>query len=526
MKIEFIDLLVHDSNIISMDNKNNIYNWLAIKDGVIVDVGKGDEYNKYKEISSECYCLKGKTIIPGLYDCHVHLVQTGLNYQGVELKNVKSIEELLEIINQISKITPNGELLRAFHFDVTKTKERRFPTRHELDIASPNNPLWINSIEFHTSALNSLALNKINLPYSIDGIARDERNLPLGYFTGKASAFIRNKMLNYINDDMRMRGVQKAIQNAISKGITSINTMEGGFTFHEKDVYFIINNKETFPVDIKLYFQTFDLEKIMKYNLDCMGGDIFIDGSFGSRTAAISTEYKDFNNKNGKLYFNQNELNYFVSKAYENGLQITLHSIGDRAIEQVLNSHENAQRKQYRTDYRNRIEHFELANKEQVKRAKDLGLIISVQPAFEYYWGQKGGMYERRLGQEIASKTNNFRYMIDNGLILCGGSDSDVTEMNPLLGIYSAVNHPKKEHSIEVIEALKMFTINGAYASFEDDIKGSLEPSKFGDFVVLDQNPLTIPKEDINKIKVLATFKEGNIIYKNKQFRLWGEIIE
>lgn len=523
--MQCIDLLIYGGNIISMDKNNNIYNWLAIRDGLIVDIGKDKEYEKYINLSSESYCLNGKTIVPGFYDCHVHLVQTGLNYQGVDLKNVKSIEELLEIICQTSKITPKGELIRAFHFDVTKTKERRFPTRHELDIASPNNPVWINSIELHTSALNSLALNKINIPYNIDGIARDERNLPLGYFTGKASAFIRNKMLNYINDDMKLKGVQKAIQNAASKGITSINTMEGGFTFHEKDVNFIIDNKETIPVDLKLYFQTFDLEKIKKYNLNCIGGDIFIDGSFGSRTAAISSHYKDLENSNGKLYFSQNELNYFVSKAHEDELQIALHAIGDRAIGQVLNAYEKAQNIYYRSDHRHRIEHFELANREQIKKAKDLELIISVQPAFEYYWGNEGGMYEKRLGKEIADKTNNFRHMIDSGLILCGGSDSDVTDMNPILGIHSAVNHPKKEHSIEVLEALKLFTINAAYASFEDNVKGSIELNKYGDFIVLDKNPLSIPKEEIYSIRILATFKEGNIIYKNKQFRLWGEVI-
>lgn len=524
--MRFVDLLVYDGYILSLDNNNNIYNWLAVKDGTIVDIGTNDDYIKYKESCTEYYCLNGKTIVPGFYDSHVHLVQTGLNYQGIDLKNNNSIEQLLNTISDVTKNTIKGELIRAFHFDVTKTKERRFPTRHELDIASPYNPVWINSIEFHTSALNSLALNKINLPYNIDGIARDERNLPLGYFTGKASAFIRNRMLNYIDDDMRMKGVKKAIENAVSKGITSINTMEGGYTFHEKDVNFIIRNKDTFPIDMKLFFQTFDLDKIMKYNLDCLGGDIFIDGSFGSRTAAISTEYKDIIESNGKLYFSQNELNYYVSKLHEKYLQISLHAIGDRAIEQVLNAYENAQELFYRSEHRHRIEHFELANKDQIIRAKDLDLVISVQPAFEYYWGNKGGMYERRLGKDVANKTNNFKYMIDNGLILCGGSDSDVTEINPLLGIYSAVNHPKKEYSIDIEDALKMFTINAAYACFEDDIKGSLEINKYGDFVVLDKNPLVTKKEDLINIKVLATFKEGNIIYKNKQFKIRSEFIE
>jgi hypothetical protein len=517
-----VDLLICDGKIISLDSNNNIYEWMAVKDGKIFDLGMGKGYEKYIETSQETYFLEGKTAVPGFYDCHVHLVQTGLNFEGVNLYDVKTIEELLSKIRKAAEDTPNGELIRAYRFDVTKTRERRFPTRHELDRVSPNNPVWINSIEFHTSSLNTLALNKINLQYNIDGIARDERNLPLGYFTGKASAFIRNRMFGYLKDDLRMRGLEKAVRYAVSKGVTSINTMEGGFTFHEKDVNFIIENKDKLPIDVKLYFQTFDLKKIFKYNLKCMGGDIFIDGSFGSRTAAISSDYNDFDTR-GELYFNSGELNYYVGEAHREGLQIALHAIGDRAIEQVLDAYENAQLIYNRKDHRHRIEHFELATKEQVRRAKELGLVISVQPTFEYYWGNEDGMYERRLGKDLASKTNNFRYMIDNGLILCGGSDSDVNEINPILAIHSAVNHPKKEHSIEVFEALGMFTVNSAFACFEDHLKGSLEKGKYCDVTVLDKDILEVDKDRIKDIKVVATLKEGNIIFCSEDFNLRGD---
>ncbi len=518
-----IELLIKNGNIITLDDENNTFDWVAVKDGRIFELGYKDSYKKYDSIT-EILDIDGKTVLPGFYDTHIHLVQTGLNYEGLDLKNINTIEELLDTVHSAAESMKSGELIRGYHYDVTNIKERRFPTRRELDRVAPSNPVWINSIEFHTSSVNSLALSMINLPYNIDGIARDERNLPLGQFTGKASAFVRNKMLNYLTDDMRMRGVKKAIQNALSRGITSINTMEGGFTFHEKDANFILKNKEVFPIDIRLFYQTFDLKKIETYGLDCIGGDIFLDGAFSSRTAAVSTGYKDLKEeKYGLLYFNQRELDYFVKEAHKNNLQISLHAIGDLAIEQAISAFESAQNKYKRNNLRHRIEHFELATDEQIKRASALGIVIVVQPVFEKKWGNKNGMYELRLGKDTADKTNNFRKWIDEGLVLSGSSDSDVTEINPLEGIHSAVNHPKENFSITPLEAIKMYTINSAYANYEEKTKGTVEKNKYADLVILESNPLKIDKSDIENIKVCSTIKQGNIIYINDKFELRGD---
>ncbi len=520
-------MLIINAEILSMDRNDNVFNWMSIKDGKVFDLGKGDSYKgKYSEVT-EVLDLDGKTVLPGFYDTHVHLVQTGLNYEGVDLRNADSIEMILDLISKASKEIPKGELIRGYHLDVTNIKEKRFPTRKELDKAAPTHPVWINSFEFHTSSVNTLALTMTNLPYNLDGIARDERNLPLGYFTGKASAFIRNKMLNYLTDEMRMNGVKKAIEQALKKGVTSINTMEGGFTFHERDASFIMKNMDLFPIDIKLFYQTFDLNKIKEYDLNCIGGDIFLDGAFSSRTAAISTGYRDTKDKNqGSLYFKQSELNYFVKEAHKNHLQISLHAIGDIAIEQALKSYEEAQNSYYIENLRHRIEHFELATEDQIKRAAELGLVIVVQPVFEKKWGNPGGMYETRLGKDVAQKTNNFRKLIDSGIVLSGSSDSDITEINPLEGVHSAVNHPKSEYSLTPIEALKMYTINSAYANFEEHIKGSFEKNKYADFVVLEDNPVAVDSNKIEDIKVCATVKQGNIIYIDENFKFRGEVIE
>jgi hypothetical protein len=507
------NILFKNGNIITCNDRDDIINWFLVNNGIIIKTGLNHPDAETAKSAEEIIDLKGNTVLPGFYDTHVHLVQTGLNYLGLDLYNVTSLEELFYQIELKVKSKPAGSIIRGYHFDVTKIKEKRFPTRKELDRISPNNPVWINSIEFHTSSLNSLGLTMVDLPYSIDGIARDERNLPLGLFTGKASAFIRNRMLQKIDDVSRMKGVEIAVAKAIKKGVTTIHAMEGGFTFHEKDAQFIYKNSSSFPIDILLYFQTFDAEKIKGMNLKRIGGDIFIDGSFGSRTAAISTPYADAPNNYGSLYFSQKELNFFVKEAHLLDMQISLHAIGDRAIDQTLNAYEYALSKKHNLTNRHRIEHFELANENHMNRASNMNLIICVQPAFEHRWGFSEGMYEHRLGVEIASKTNNFRRMIDNNLILCGSSDSDITEINPLYGIYCAVNHPKPDYSIEVMEAIKMFTINGAYSCHEEKHKGSIEITKLADFIIIDKDPLKIDKKEIKAINILSTYKEGMEIY-------------
>lgn len=504
------DLTLYNGKIYTLKNKEESFSYVCINKGKIVSLGNNIDQNLL-QASKKIINLKGRVVLPSFGDSHVHLVQTGLNYLGLDLSHITSVNDALVLIEEFSEKTPAGQLIRCIHYDINKVKEKRFPTRKELDRVSHDNPVWINSIEYHMSAVNSLALHLVNLPYYIDGISRDERNLPKGLLTGKASAFFRNKVFDQISDRKRSLGVNKAIENAIKKGVTTIHAMEGGFSFHDKDAQFIIDNLERFPIDIKLFYQSYDLEKVTHNNLPRVGGDIFVDGSFGAETAALTEQYNNSKGK-GNLYFKDDELDYFVKQAVNNNLQISLHTIGDAAIKQAIRSF----KKYFITDeikhLRHRLEHFELSDDQDIRDAKDLNLIISVQPVFEYLWGYKDGMYERKLGDRYL-KTNPFKKYLDQGLILIGGSDSDVTGMDPILGIHSAVNHPKPEFSIPIYEAIKMFTKNIAYSTFEEDIKGTIEREKFADLVVLNRDPYVVNNESIKDIEVDLTIKEGKILF-------------
>ena len=451
---------------------------------------------------------------PGFYDCHVHLLQTGLNMLfGVDLSEASSIEEVLQMIQKKAESLKEGELIQGVRYNISNIKENRYPTRKELDKIASHNPVWINSIEYHTSVINSMALFFSFLPYDIEGMSRDERNLPLGILTGKASAFVKNKISQKIDNKMREKAVEKALKNASCNGVTTLHAMEGGYSFSNRDAEFIIKNKNKFEQDILVFYQTIDINKAYKHNLKRLGGDIVIDGSFASKNAALFKHYRREKNNFGKLYYNEYELNTFIEEALNNDIQVAFHAIGDRAIEQILNAFERVYKKKKPKLTRNRIEHFELATDEQIKRAKKLNLILSMQPIFENNFGQKNGLYEKRLLKNYYSNSNRFRKILDEGIMIIGGSDSDVCEINPILGIHSAVNHPKEKSSISIHEAVMMFTYNSAYASFEENEKGSIKNGKIADLVILDKDIFKIEKENIKSAKVKMTIKNGNIIY-------------
>jgi hypothetical protein len=489
--------------------------WLLVRDGIICDYGQGEFPGENANQDMETINLKGAFATAGFFDSHVHLVQSGIDAMSLKLNAAESIGEVLELINAYAQTAPPGSLIRGIGFDEAKSAEGRMPTRYELDYCAPNNPVWINRLEYHVSVVNTLALNMLNIPFNIEGLHRNRKNLPDGGLTGAANAFARKKILQSIDGQVRKQGVAQVIQKAVSRGVTTLNAMEGGYNFCEEDFRFVLAHQRAMPIDVEIFCQTLDVEKVQSLGLKRIGGDIFVDGSFGSRTAALFEPYADDPLEYGRLYFREEEIDDFIVAAHNAGLQIALHAIGDRAIEQVIIGYEKAIKANPR-QHRHRIEHFEMANDSQVERAADLGIIVSMQPAFELHWGHPGGMYEQRLGRYRYRNTNRFSFLQKKGLVIAGGSDSDITPIDPLAGINAAVNHPKGEYAVGAAEALDMFTYNAAFALGQEVAKGSLDRGKRGDIVVLDRNPLKVGRGELVALKVLYTIKDGNIIYCNQ----------
>lgn len=505
------NLLLFNGNLVRFEGRKN-YHWIAVRDGMIVDAGFETGYEQYRGSFKDELDLKGKTVLPGFYDCHVHFVQTALKRISIDLGGVKNYSEIQQRITEWREEHPRDVIVRAFTLEAAELEEKRFPTRKVLDQYAKDYALWINSRDFHISVLNTKAMHQLKVPLTMDGVETDSTGNPTGILSGQVNALIRKKISMLYTRQEKSSTVMELARDILKRGVTSVNAMEGGYLFSEDDAALMLLYKDILPVDVTLFYGTTDVSKALMMGLDRVGGDIFADGAFASFNAAIVDHYER-KNGNGILFFSQGEMDEFMQEAYRNGLSTSVHCVGGRAVEQALIAHERAKAAfPQGAKRRHRIEHAELTTHGQKERAKALGLIFSMQPAFEYFYGGPGFMYENRLGDRY-KQTNQYRQLMDMGIVVCGGSDSDLTPIDPILGIHAAVNHPVAENRVTVEEAVRMFTWNAAYSVNEEDRKGSIEVGKVADLAVLDKDIFRINKKEIITTDVLATVKNGSLLY-------------
>jgi len=288
--------------------------------------------------------------------------------------------------------------------------------------------------------------------------------------------------------------------------------LEGGEVFGHQSVHAVLAKTASLPLDVTLFLQEKDVLLTSRLGFEHLGGCILVDGSIGSYTAALDAHYEGRPGVLGVLYERTRSLSGFVHKAHRAGIQLAFHAIGPRAIEMILDAYEKALTQTPRFDHRHRIEHFELARDDQIARAAELGLIASMQPAFEHFWGGPSGMYASRLGDRWRT-SNRLRTILDAGLRIAGGSDANVTPPDPLLGIHAAVNHPNPDEGVTPQEALRMFTLDAAIAAFNERRHGSIEAGKDASFVVLAEDPLGIPTHRIKDIRVCSTWSRGRCVW-------------
>lgn len=510
----YAEILIKNGRCITMKGEEFI-EWIAISDGKILDLGIGNEFKDYIGIDTIIFDAKKNTVLPGFIDSHFHMVQTALNSISLDLSGTKNHEEIGRLISEEAKANP-GKHIRGIRLDAEKLEEKCFPGRNFLDKFCNDVPVWINSSEYQVSVLNTYAMLYFKIPFTTEGIELDEKLMPTGIFRRQANSILRTNILKTISNSERKEAVSGIMEQLLSNGITTVNAMEGGCLYSDKDADFIYENRNSFPVDIELFYQTMDLNKIRSMKLTRVGGCLYIDGTLGARTAALSFEYADCPGTMGSLCLTQQEVDDLVLNCYKHNFQLALYTIGDRAIEAALKAHEKAVFQTGNIGLRHRLEHVELPSAKQIQRAKKLGIVFSMQPTYELYWGGIGKMYNQRLGEQYEI-TNPFREIIDNGICICGGTDSDVTEPNPIIGIHAAVNHPVEKHSVSIKEALKMFTCNGAYAIGKEKEKGRLAKGMIADVIILDKDITKIEKERIRDIKVSVTIKSGEILFNN-----WG----
>ncbi|WP_010677674.1 amidohydrolase [Bacillus timonensis] len=534
------DIVFMNGEVVTVDDDNSVVESVAVKGNHIIAVGSNQEIQEYISHETNVIDLHGKSVLPGFIDAHLHLTIYGTNLLGVSCiePHIQSLEDLFTDLQKKAEETPKGQWVRAWGFNESKLKENRFPTRQELDKVSTDHPIVIIRTCNHTSIANSRALE-------IAGITEDTVN-PDGGIIGRdkngalTGALIENAHMqlfeyaSYTDEEIR-KGMKLASDEFIQAGVTSIHDA-GAYGDGAESLRIMQQAIKKKEIQVRVYAIIGSLtnshefvERVVKAGpISGLGDDyfkigpakLFTDGSSVGPTIATREPYSHNSNDYGITYYSQDELNRILGEAHKKGFQITAHAQGDRAVEMVLDCIEKALEEHPRIDHRHRVEHAGISSADLQNRMQKLGVIPIPNPVFMYVNGDKYLEY-------YADRVNvmyPLRDFIDKGIIAAIGSDAPVTFVNPLLGIHAAVNRKSwkdqlvgENQRIDVIEAIRAYTYNGAYASFEEAKKGSIEVGKLADLVVLDSSILHAESEKLKDIKVELTMVDGDIVFQSKQ---------
>jgi predicted amidohydrolase YtcJ len=437
------------------------------------------------------YRLGSGLLIPGFCDSHVHAILSGLNLLAVNLKGIREYDAVCDALRQ-GVTNAVGPFVQACGYDESVEPRQRCLDAAELDRICPDRPLVVLRIDFHSAYVNTAAQRRLRLrePGQVRG-------------DDFARAYLLSR--NWFTDDERREGMRAMARVALSRGVTSLHCLEGAPAAPDPDRALAPVVLADGPVRARIYLQCFDVNGVARAGLTQIGGCLLLDGSLGSRTAALDSPYADGPGA-GHLYHPDIRIQKLIERAERRGMQCAFHAIGPRAIEQVLTAYERVLEGTPR-DHRHRIEHFLLPRPDQIERAARLGLCLGMQPAFHHFWGGPGALYAQRVG-ERSSGINPLRSILAAGIVVGGGSDSDITPLDPLLGIQAAVRHPVVSERLTVAQALDLWISGSRHLGFEAD-SGRIASGFRADLCWLGADPAGVPPSDIEKIPVLATWVGG-----------------
>ena len=515
------DLLVTNATIWTGNPESPKAEAMAIKGDSILAIGSFKDLEKFKGESTEILDVHGNFITPGFIDAHVHLLMGGNSLLSVQLRDTKTQQEFIDRIASFAKkIKPNQWIVEG-NWDHTLWGGE-LPSKEWIDEFTEDNPVAIYRMDGHMILANSAALKIAgidrNTPDVENGeIVKDSEGNPTGILKSKAMYLVLNK-IPVLSISEKEDAINAAQNYLLSQGVTTIHDVDslGGFEVAQK---MYTNNK----LKVRMYtadplYKWESVSKTDKSEKWLKNGLLksFVDGSLGSHTAAFNEPYSDKLDDNGLFIVNEDSLFSQIINADNKDLQITVHAIGDRANNKLLNIYERVIEKNGNKDRRLRIEHAQHLTTEDIKRFSKLNVIASVQP---YHAIDDGRWAEELIGPERIKTTYAFKSLLDANTTLVFGSDWPVAPASPLYGMYAAVTRQTldnknrggwvPEQKINIEQALTAYTQNGAYSSFDENIKGTLEPGKLADFVILSENLLTIKPEKLKDVKVLQTYVGG-----------------
>ncbi|MFX1508866.1 MAG: amidohydrolase [Promethearchaeota archaeon] len=511
-----IDLVIMNANIRTMDTAVPHAEAMVINNERILTIGSRDEIDMFLDIATQTIDMEGRTILPGFIDTHAHLVGLGRKILHLNLGSTTSVEEVLQLVKEQAEALPKARLILGYNWDESNWKTPRYITKTDLDPLTPDNPVILIRVCGHLISVNSITLQELDFNLDDPGVDRNSS----GEMTGVLRDIPVDTSKFQTGEEDLTQVILEGCRYANSVGITSLheNLYRRQLSFLGAYVRLRQEDELTVRVYVNLERTLFDL--LAGLGIPSGLGDayfrlggvkVFTDGSFGAQTAALSQPYKDKPDSDGLMLMDEEDYRFLITAANELGLQVSTHAIGDRAIEMVIRVHENTSRQDLVSTHRHNIIHAELLTQPLIERVKKLDMLLLQQPNFVHRWGLPNGMYDVRLGPERAKQLNNFRRILDAGIKVAFGSDC--MPMDPIYGIYSAITHPYPSIRITTEEAIRLYTIDAAYASFEENEKGSLSQGKLADFIVLSEDPFEISPNQLKDIKVLATYVGGKCVF-------------
>lgn len=508
MTTQDADCVLYNGSIASHGHLDSI----AMHRGRIVAIGSQDEVSRVAGKGTKRIDLRGRPVVPGFVDAHVHLLSTGLCELGWRLDlSGLSRDGTLAALAETAAERGEGEWVIGVGWDESNWRDSRYLTRRELDRLAPNSPVGAARRDGHLLVVNSAALRMIGEDI-LSHDQKDDIDEPKGELRETAAWTV----LEAIEPDRSTlaAALSAAARRCHQLGVTTVHTMSPS-----QRVSILLENRGRNCLRVVVYQRArrlVDLAEPSPQEGDFddewvrFGGvKIFADGSIGATNAAVREPFRS--GGSGVLTHDDATLSELIRRADDAGCQTAIHAIGDRAIEQVLRVHSAVGTS---PALRHRIEHLELPTKEQIDRTKRLGLCASMQPNFIGNWSGSGSLYERQLGPARDASSNPLRWIIDAGVPLAFGSDG--MPVSPLYGLHCAVNAPHPVQRLTVAEAIARYTSGGAYHAFEENVKGRIDVGAYADLVVLDEDPSQAP-ERLNERRVEMTFVGGECVYLSEK---------
>lgn len=537
------DLVLTNGKVVTVDDKQPEARAVAVRAGRIVAVGTEKDIRRFIGPSTQVVDLKGALAIPGIIDSHGHFTGLGAAKMILDLTKARSWDEIVAMVREAARTAKPGQWIqgRGWHQEkwdkVPEPNIDGLPYHDALSQAAPSNPVLLEHASGHSSLANAKAMELSGItaktPDPKGGqIIRDAKGNPIGAFLENAQGLIRVREAKLTPEEAlakERREVELAAAECLKQGVTTFH--DAGASFQTIELYKRMAEEGT--LGVRLYVMLGETNRALAArgaayrmigaadnHLTVRSIKRFMDGALGSHGAWLLEPYADLPGSTGLNTDPLPDIRETAKFAIENGFQVCIHAIGDRANREVLDIYEEAFRSHPdKKDARWRIEHAQHLSPADIPRFGRLGVIASMQAV---HCTSDGPWVVKRLGEKRAEEgAYVWRKLIDSGAFIANGTDVPVEPVDPMPGFYAAMTRRMKdgtaffpEEKMSRTEALRAYTINGAFAAFEEGIKGSLTPGKLGDITVLSKDILTCPEEEIRSAEVLYTIVGGKILYR------------